>query len=269
MSPPEEMVDLLIQKMQTSHLDESRIMFVGDLYEYEGDAGTSHDMSFPVRLSCAWSKSVSVGFSTVVGTATEGLDYAYTSDSTGITSGSTAVVVPVTTFGDGEDEPHETYFLKLVERFPADVVLQDQSGMGTIRNDDFCPRDPAYWNRHLWLWSVTSLNIGGVEYDQAGIRSLLTYSGTDVASEVAREQAAAKLNLEKGSDPGIQPTADEADQFLAAHPPGSNPAGADQTWGAGLRDDLAVYNTTKCKGPPSERRNGNEGDVLSGPHVVW
>jgi len=49
MSPPEEMVDLLIQKMQTSHLDESRIMFVGDLYESETNVQSLENLCITVK----------------------------------------------------------------------------------------------------------------------------------------------------------------------------------------------------------------------------
>ncbi|MBD3867919.1 MAG: choice-of-anchor D domain-containing protein [Acidobacteria bacterium] len=231
------------------------VLVVDDNTDYEGDPGATFGLPFAIRLSCAYGEAVSLDFSTVAGTATENLDYAYAGGSTGIPSGSTGSDVPVTIYGDGEDEPHETFFLNLANTLPQKVVLQDGSGLGTITNDDFCPETPSYWLKHDWLWPVYSLAIGGVTYDQQGITSLLSYKGNDVASEVAREQAAAKLNLAQGSPPSIRPIVVEADEFLTLHPPGSDPQGADATWGLRILADLTSYNKSKCQSGSSAERS--------------
>jgi hypothetical protein len=230
------------------------VLVVQDSTGYEGDPGTTTDLPFLVHLSCAYGEEVSLDFSTVAGTATEDLDYAYTAGTADIPAGSTGADIAVTVYGDYLDEVHETFFLNLGDQLPDEVVLQDGSGLGTITNDDFCPKTPSYWSSHDRFWPVYSLAIGGVQYDRQGIAGLLSYRGDDVADEVAREQAAVKLNLAQGSPPDILPIVQEADKFLTLHPPGSDPQGDVRIWGVRILADLTDYNKRNCWFPPWPRK---------------
>ncbi len=87
----------------------------------------------------------------------------------------------------------------------------------------------------------------------------LGYSGSDASLEVARELTAARLNLRMGTPPRVIPTADAADAYLVANPPGSDPRGDARQEGRELRDGLRRYNRAPCKlglpiglpGPPA------------------
>ena len=78
---------------------------------------------------------------------------------------------------------------------------------------------------------------------------MLSYEGDDLAGEIAREQVAAKLNLARGSVPGILPIVQEADEFLTAYPPGSDPEGDDRILGEQVLDQLSGYNRSQCRIP--------------------
>ena len=109
--------------------------------------------------------------------------------------------------------------------------------------DPWCPRTPGYWKNHLDMWPVSSLTIGGVVYDEAGILALLNYGGPDAATRLAKHLATTMLNLEMGSDSStIQSTVDAAQAFLADNPPGSNPRRGDRSTANDLKDVLDAYN---------------------------
>ncbi len=108
--------------------------------------------------------------------------------------------------------------------------------------DPWCPRTPGYWKNHLEVWPVSELTIGGVTYDEAGILDLLRYGGPDASTRLAKHLATTMLNLAMGSDDSIQSTVDEANAFLADHPPGSNPRGKLRGIANALKDVLDAYN---------------------------
>jgi len=65
-----------------------------------------------------------------------------------------------------------------------------------------CPKSMGYWKNHLSKWPVSSLTLGCQEYPQEELLTILkTPPRGDASVILARQLAAAKLNIERGSDP--------------------------------------------------------------------
>jgi len=227
---------------------------VDDVTVYEGDPGTTTEARFGVHLACPLPTEVSTSYVTADGTATAGEDYLAADGTVVFQPGEIDQSVPVTVLGDDVHEPHETFFLDLagVTR-PAGgegVVLLDPRGEGLIVNDDFCARSPGFWKTHGELWPTDWLVLGEVEYDVAGLLDLLDYHGPDASTHLARQLVATRLNLLVGSDPDIRPVVEDADAFLAAFPPGSNPQKDDKKAANAIKDLLDAYNNPSCQETP-------------------
>ncbi|MCP4568208.1 MAG: hypothetical protein GY841_11580, partial [FCB group bacterium] len=113
---------------------------IDDVTIYEGHTGL-RDAIFTVDLACAVEDAVSVDYLTCDVTALADEDYLETSGSLTFPANETTRTVPVPVIGDQEDEPDEDFLVELSNLSTAgDPVLLDPLGVGTILNDDFCPR---------------------------------------------------------------------------------------------------------------------------------
>jgi hypothetical protein len=99
----------------------------------EGNAGKSQ-MTFTVTLSQASTTPVSVGYTTVNGSAIAGQDYASVVGSLTFAAGETTKTVSVDILGDILIETNETFSLALSS--PAGATIGNGSAVGTIVNDD-------------------------------------------------------------------------------------------------------------------------------------
>jgi uncharacterized repeat protein (TIGR01451 family) len=225
------------------------VLAVPDVTVYEGNAGST-GARFDVTLSCPFDQEVTVAYATANGTALAGHDYQAVSGTLRFPAGTATQTVVVPVLGDTVDEPHQTFYVDLSNAGPAgQVVVADPRGVGTIVNDDFCPRGAGYWKTHRLAWPATSLVLGGRRYGTTELLALLAYGGPDAASHLARQLVATKFNLLEGSPVPILPTVDEADAFLATFPPGSNPRGGDKTRANDIKDRLESYNENgSCEG---------------------
>ena len=106
---------------------------IGDATVDEG--GTAR---FEVTLSAASAQTVTVAYATVDGTAIQGTDYVAGSGPLTFAAGTTTPqFISVETTEDTTDEPDETFTVKLTE--PDNATLADDSGSGTITDDDPLP----------------------------------------------------------------------------------------------------------------------------------
>lgn len=224
---------------------------VDDVTVSEGQAG-SRDAVFTVRLGCAWEHEVTVGYATSEVTASDGEDYTGVAGNLTFPVGETALSVAVPVSADAVDEPDEHFFLELGNLVSAGIaVLLDPTGVGTIRNDDWCPRTPGYWKNHRAAWPLDWMEIGGVEIDDATMMAYLSAGGSDAATRLAHHLVATKLNLARGADPdlvapSILAAVVDADQFLADHPPGSDPRGEARDEANRLKDLLDRFDNVRC-----------------------
>ena len=106
----------------------------------------------------------------------------------------------------------------------------------------WCPRTIGYWKNHTSEWPARNLKLGTVTYNMTQLIAFLNYSGSDASNLLAKQLVATKLNLLMGSDTWINSIVKDADDFLEAYPPGSNPQGAKRDWALKLKDDLDKYN---------------------------
>jgi hypothetical protein len=99
----------------------------------EGNSGTTM-LSFPVALSAATTKTVSITYTTVDGTATAPADYAATSGTITFQPGETAKAIPVNVVGDTAIELDETFTVQISS--PLNATIDNDVATGTITNDD-------------------------------------------------------------------------------------------------------------------------------------
>ena len=99
----------------------------------EGDAA-----SFEVRLSKPSDQAVTVRYETEGGTADEGTDFDRASGTVRFNPNDTSRTIQVQTKDDEDDEADESFTVKLSS--PNGATLDDDTGTGTIRDDDDAPK---------------------------------------------------------------------------------------------------------------------------------
>ena len=116
--------------------DPAPALSVGDVTVTEGHTGFTA-VSFPVSLSGASGRAVTVDFATVGGTATAGVDFGVVTGSLTFAPGVTALTIPVPIVGDLLSEPTESFTVTLAS--PVNASIADGSGLGRILDDDPLP----------------------------------------------------------------------------------------------------------------------------------
>ena len=89
---------------------------------------------FPVRLSAAVEQAVTVSYTTADGTARAGSDYTGSDGTLTFEPGTTLLTIEVATLDDDTEEQGERFTVGLSD--PAGAILEDDTGTGTIRDDD-------------------------------------------------------------------------------------------------------------------------------------
>ena len=103
----------------------------------EGNAGVTN-FTFTVTLDAAPSAPASVGWSTITGTATGGVDYFGDAGVLNWAAGDgSSRTLTVQVIGDTSAEADETFRVRLTN--PVNVGINDPHGTGTILNDDAAP----------------------------------------------------------------------------------------------------------------------------------
>jgi hypothetical protein len=110
---------------------------VGDVSKAEGNSGTSL-MNFPVTLSTASGKVVTVNYATSAGSGTAGEDYVTSSGTVTFPAGSTTQYASIVINGDTKYEATEQFFVNLSAAVNA--TISDSLALGTITNDDTLPQ---------------------------------------------------------------------------------------------------------------------------------
>jgi hypothetical protein len=105
---------------------------VGNSIVAEGNSGTT--MVFVVRLSNPSSRTVTVDYATMDGTAQAGSDYTAAAARLSFPPGTLFQIVGIHVVGDVVNEPSEFFFLQLAN--PANAAIAYGRGIGIIVNDD-------------------------------------------------------------------------------------------------------------------------------------
>jgi YD repeat-containing protein len=106
---------------------------INDVSVTEGASGSTPAV-FTVSLSAASGKVVQVAYVNWNGTALAGPDYQFTSGTLTIEPGAISAQITVPVFGDGIFEPNEVFYVHLSA--PVNATIADDTGVGTILNDD-------------------------------------------------------------------------------------------------------------------------------------
>ena len=111
---------------------------IGDKTANEGSGGGTTSFTFPVTLSAASGKTVTVDFATANGTAlTSNGDYTANTGTLTFTEGDLTKDITVLVAADNVNEADETFTVNLSN--PSNATLADAQGLGTITNDDLLP----------------------------------------------------------------------------------------------------------------------------------
>jgi hypothetical protein len=110
---------------------------IADSSVVEGNSGT-RAMVFTVTLSAAAAQTVTVSWNTLNGTAITPGDYIAASGSLSFTAGQLSKTVSVQVRGETINENNETFSVRLTN--PVNAPIADNTGIGTIINDDTPPQ---------------------------------------------------------------------------------------------------------------------------------
>ena len=107
-----------------------------------------------------------------------------------------------------------------------------------------CTYSKGYWKNHPEAWPVEEIEIGAVTHTKEEALDILkTPPKGDATYILAYQLIAAKLNVANGADlDEIDVTIEEADDWLSAHPLGSDPSDPDREEGILLAETLDNYN---------------------------
>ncbi len=119
--------------------DDPPSLSIADVAVIEGDTGTVA-ADFTVSLSATSGKTATVDFETTDDTAIAPGDYASTSDTLTFEPGQTQKTITVNVNGDTAVEDDETFKVNLDN--PDNATISDDTGVGTIENDDEAPVAP-------------------------------------------------------------------------------------------------------------------------------
>ncbi|MBN2777226.1 MAG: HYR domain-containing protein [Bacteroidales bacterium] len=118
--------------------DDSAVITIDDVEFDEGDAGTV-EYVFTITMSDVSDANVVLDYASVEGTATiADNDYTAVSGTHTFTPGQTSKTVSVFVNGDTQVEPDEAYtiLLSALNNNGRDITITDNTGLGTITNDD-------------------------------------------------------------------------------------------------------------------------------------
>ncbi len=120
-----------------SNDDTGPSLTVGDVTQNEGNTGST-SFAFTVSLSAPGGQTVTVQYAAQNGTAVAGTDFVATSDQTlTFNPGDTSKTATISVLGDTQNEGDETFRLLLSN--PVNATVADDTGIGTIVNDDGVP----------------------------------------------------------------------------------------------------------------------------------
>jgi large repetitive protein len=104
----------------------------------EGNVAGGPTASFPVGLSAASGRTITVQYQTSDGSATAGSDYTAKTATLTFNPGETEKTATVAVIGDTVDEPNETFLVTLSSP-TGEATLADDDATGTINDDDAGP----------------------------------------------------------------------------------------------------------------------------------
>jgi len=109
---------------------------INDVVVTEGNTGTTN-ATFTISVVRPNSTAITVDYASADGSATAPSDYASASGTLTVPANTASATITIAVNGDTPLEPDETFFVNLSN--PANAVINDAQGIGTIVNDDCFP----------------------------------------------------------------------------------------------------------------------------------
>ena len=125
---------------------------------------------FTVTASAESSGTMTVDYETADDSATAGDDYTSTSGTLTFSAGQRTATIEVTVLDDSGEEQDETFKVRLTD--PAGATIEDDEGVGTIRDDDGTSPPPT----------TPSLRIGDATVDEGGGPAVFTVTASAESS---------------------------------------------------------------------------------------
>jgi hypothetical protein len=177
--------------------DPAPALSVNNVPVTEGNAGTT-TATFTVTLSAASSKTVTIDWTTLDGSAIQPGDYAAASGTLTFVPGDASETIGVAVKGDVIDEANETFGITLSN--PGNATIADGSGLGTITDDDAAPtlsvddvtvtEGDAGTSTATFTVSLSSVSSNPVTFDWATAAGSATAGPDYVAANGSRTIAA-------------------------------------------------------------------------------
>ena len=145
---------------------------IGDATVHEG-GGTA---VFTVTANAESAGAMTVEYATADDSATAGDDYTSTSGTLTFSAGDRTATIEVTVIDDSDEEQDETFKVRLTN--PAGATIEDDEGVGTIRDDDGTSPPPT----------TPSLRIGDATVHEGG--------GTAVFTVTANAESSGTMTVE-------------------------------------------------------------------------
>ncbi len=164
---------------------------IGDLSLAEGDSGTT-SFAFPVTLSAASGRTVTVNYTTADGSATQPADYALTNGTLTFVAGDISEDITVNVVGDMVVEPDQDFVVNLSP--PSNATFGDNQATGTILDDDasgavFSIDDVTAAETDagttLFTFTVTRTATTGADSVQAATMDVSAMAGSDYVAIAA------------------------------------------------------------------------------------
>ena len=114
--------------------DNAPTISINDVSLSEGPSGSTKTFVFEISLSGPSGRPITVSWATANGTALAPSDYIAASGTVTFAPGDTKHTIGVVVVGNNVVEPNETFDVKLSS--PVNATLADDTGIGTIVNDD-------------------------------------------------------------------------------------------------------------------------------------
>ena len=148
----------------------------------------SGELSFVVSLSAPSTDTVTVAYETLDGSATQATDYQATTGEVTFTPGETSQTISVIIINDGEPEASES--LHLVLSNPQNASLGDETGVGTILDDDAMEQasdfDPNWSNAGVFSAAETCTTCHRASSDQdPNIPTVMRYPLQDNGEDIS------------------------------------------------------------------------------------
>lgn len=159
------------------------------------EAGT---LTFTVTLGAPSGRSVSVDYATSSGTAVSGTDFTAASGTLSFSAGTTTKTFTVATTSDALHEGNETFNVTLTN--PTNAALTDDTGVGTIIDDDSAPTVEFSVASQNVLENVGTVTIQVNQSAASGLDSVIpfTQSGTATDSGTDYTLSASSVTIPAG-----------------------------------------------------------------------